>query len=82
MFVNEQRLFSYKIFYRKEVSEVIYDKIKEIASEKGISIYRIEKDLDLGNGTISKWNISSPSATTLNSIANYLNVRLEQLLEE
>lgn len=61
---------------------MIYDKIKEIASEKGISIYRIEKDLDLGNGTISKWNISSPSATTLNSIANYLNVRLEQLLEE
>jgi len=64
------------------VQEVIYDKIKEIASEKGISIYRIEKDLDLGNGAISKWNNSSPSATTLNSIANYLNVRLEQLLEE
>ncbi|MTV69649.1 helix-turn-helix domain-containing protein [Streptococcus pneumoniae] len=53
-----------------------------MASEKGISIYRIEKDLDLGNGAISKWNNSSPSATTLNSIANYLNVRLEQLLEE
>jgi len=61
---------------------VIYDRIKQIASDKGISIYRIEKDLNLGNGTISKWNISSPSATTLNSIANYLNVRLEQLLEE
>lgn len=61
---------------------MIYDKIKEIASEKGISIYRIEKDLDLGNGAISKWNNSSPSATTLNSIANYLNIRLEQLLEE
>ncbi|NMH07253.1 helix-turn-helix domain-containing protein [Streptococcus pneumoniae] len=61
---------------------MIYDKIKEIASEKGISIYRIEKDLDVGNGAISKWNNSSPSATTLNSIANYLNVRLEQLLEE
>lgn len=61
---------------------MIYDKIKGIASEKGISIYRIEKDLDLGNGAISKWNNSSPSATTLNSIANYLNVRLEQLLEE
>ena len=61
---------------------MIYDKIKEIASEKGISIYKIEKDLGLGNGVISKWNISSPSAITLNSIANYLNVRLEQLLEE
>jgi len=64
------------------VLDVIYDRIKQIALDKGISIYRIEKDLDLGNGTISKWNTSSPSATTLNSIANYLNVRLEQLLEE
>lgn len=61
---------------------MIYDKIKEIASKKGISIYKIEKDLDLGNGTISKWNNSSPSAITLKTIANYLNVRLEQLLEE
>jgi len=64
------------------VLDVIYDRIKQIALDKGISIYRIEKDLDLGNGTIRKWNTSSPSATTLNSIANYLNVRLEQLLEE
>ena len=62
--------------------EVIYDKIKEIASSKGISIYKIEKDLGLGNGAISKWNTSSPSAITLKSIANYLNVRFEQLLEE
>lgn len=61
---------------------MIYDKIKEIASSKGISIYKIEKDLALGNGAISKWNTSSPSAITLKSIANYLNVRLEQLLEE
>lgn len=61
---------------------MIYDKIKEIASSKGISIYKIEKDLGLGNGAISKWNTSSPSAITLKSIANYLNVRFEQLLEE
>ena len=61
---------------------MIYGKIKEIASSKGISIYKIEKDLGLGNGVISKWNTSSPSAITLKSIANYLNVRLEQLLEE
>ena len=49
---------------------------------KGFRFIELKKILDLGNGTISKWNTSSPSATTLNSIANYLNVRLEQLLEE
>lgn len=61
---------------------MIYDKIKQLASERGISIYRIEKDLDLGNGAISKWNVSSPLVKTLNDVANYLDVSIEQLLEE
>ncbi|WP_334116026.1 helix-turn-helix domain-containing protein [Streptococcus parasuis] len=61
---------------------MIYDKIKQIVSAKGISIYRIEKDLDLGNGVISKWNNSSPSAKTLKEVADYLNVPLGKLLEE
>lgn len=61
---------------------MIYDKIKHVAFEKGISIYRIEKDLELGNGAVSKWNASSPSAKTLKEVANYLNVPLEKLLEE
>lgn len=61
---------------------MIYDKIKRVVSKKGISIYRIEKDLDLGNGAVSKWNTSSPSAKTLKEVADYLNVPLEELLEE
>lgn len=32
----------------------LYDTIKEIAEEKGVSVYRIEKDLELSNGQISK----------------------------
>ena len=31
---------------------MLYDKIKNIAEQKNISIYRIEKDLDLSNGSI------------------------------
>ncbi|HEQ2096295.1 TPA: helix-turn-helix transcriptional regulator [Streptococcus pyogenes] len=57
-------------------------KIKAIASEKNISIYRIERDLSLSNGVISKWNKSIPSVTTLKSVADYLRVPLEKLLED
>ncbi|HFI0790084.1 TPA: hypothetical protein ACGO62_000066 [Streptococcus suis] len=35
---------------------MIYDKIKQLASEKGVSVYRIEKDLEFSNGAIGKWN--------------------------
>lgn len=61
---------------------MIYDKIKAIAAERGISIYRIERDLGISNGAISKWNGSKPVAHTLKLVADYLKVPLEKLLEE
>ncbi|HEN6676062.1 TPA: helix-turn-helix domain-containing protein [Streptococcus agalactiae] len=61
---------------------MIYDKIKAIAFEKNISVYRIEKDLSLSNGSVSKWNKSVPSVKTLKSVADYLRVPLEKLLED
>ena len=61
---------------------MLYDKIKNIAEQKNISIYRIEKDLDLSNGTIRKWNSSIPLSQTLKKVADYLNVSIDKLMEE
>lgn len=61
---------------------MLYDKIKEIAKTKSLSIYRIERDLGFSNGSLRKWNNSTPSATSLKKVANYLNVTLDDLLEE
>lgn len=61
---------------------MLYDKIKNIAEQKNISIYRIEKDLDLSNGSIRKWNSSIPLSQTLKKVANYLNVSIDKLMEE
>ena len=33
----------------------IADRIKEICAQKGTSMYKLEKQLNLGNGTIGKW---------------------------
>lgn len=60
---------------------MLYDKIKEIAEAKNVSIYRIERDADLSNGTISKWNDSHPEARNLKKVADYLSVTMEELLE-
>lgn len=61
---------------------MLYDKIKNIAEQKDISIYRIEKDLDLSNGSIRKWNSSIPLSQTLKKVAGYLNVSIDKLMEE
>lgn len=61
---------------------MLYDKIKNIAEQKNISIYRIEKDLDLSNGSIRKWNSSIPLSQTLKKVADYLNVSIDNLMEE
>ncbi len=61
---------------------MLYDKIKEVAKTKSLSIYRIERDLGFSNGSLRKWNNSIPSATSLKKVANYLNVTSDDLLEE
>lgn len=58
-----------------------YDKIKQIADKKNLSIYRIEKDLGIGNGTIGKWNDVRPSSFTLMKVARHLGVQVEELLD-
>ena len=61
---------------------MIYDEIKRVASGKNISIYRIERDLDISNGALSKWNNASPSVVLLKKVADYLQVDINVLLEE
>lgn len=61
---------------------MLYDKIKEVAQTRKVSIYRIERDLEFSNGSLRKWNDSTPSVTSLKKVANYLDVTLYELLEE
>ncbi|MGX7128839.1 helix-turn-helix domain-containing protein [Enterococcus wangshanyuanii] len=61
---------------------LLYENIKKIAKTRGVSIYRIEKDLELSNGIIGKWNTSIPTAENILKVAKYLGVSMEELLQE
>ncbi|WP_308902458.1 helix-turn-helix domain-containing protein [Latilactobacillus curvatus] len=61
---------------------MMYDKIKELAKKKGVSINKMEKDLEFGSSTISKWSKSIPSADKLKKVADYLEVDMNELLED
>ena len=60
----------------------IYTVIKKLANKKDISISRLERELNLSNGIISKWNKSDPTATTLQKVASYLGVTTDFILNQ
>lgn len=59
----------------------IYDNVKKLADERGVSIYRIERDTGISNGAIARWNDAVPSSVNLMKVAKYFEVSLESLLE-
>ena len=56
------------------------EKIKKYCKIKGISIQTLEKDTGLSNGSISKWDKSSPKSESLMKVANYLDVSVDYRL--
>ena len=59
---------------------LIYDKVKSICEEKGISVRQLEIKAGLTNGTISKWNKSSPTISNLKAVADVLKVKVDKLI--
>ncbi len=61
---------------------MIYDNVCRVARQKGISINSIEKETDLGTGSLCKWNSVSPTVRNLKKVADYLEVSIEELLKD
>ena len=60
---------------------MVYERIKKLADEKGISIYALEKKAGLENGAIGKWRESSPTLKNLQKVADALEVSITELIE-
>lgn len=59
---------------------MIYENIRRLCRERGISITRLEQDTGLGNGTVCRWRQCDPTVTRLKLVADYFGVTLESLL--
>lgn len=60
---------------------MILEKIKALCVEKGITIYKLEKDCKIGNATIACWDKSMPRVDTLKKVADYFGKPIEYFLE-
>lgn len=58
----------------------LYEKIKELAAKKNISIRQLEEKLQLANGTIRRWGKTNPSTSAVTKVADYFNVSIDYLL--
>lgn len=58
------------------------DYVEGLCKERGTSIYQMEKDLGIGNGTVKRWNASTPSLRNLIKVADYLGVEPLDLIEQ
>lgn len=58
---------------------MLLENIKIIAKSKKIPLYKIEKELNVSKGSISKWNKSKPSYDKLAKCAQILGVTVEEL---
>lgn len=61
---------------------ILYERIKLICSEKGLSISNLEKAAGLSNGSIRKWNRLSPTVDNLIAVSRILGFTLDELLGE
>ncbi len=61
---------------------MLYDNVKSICEEKGIPISKLEDDLQFPRSYICKWNKNEPGIRKVQKVAEYLNVSIEELLEE
>lgn len=54
--------------------------ITGLCEKDGIKIAQLERKMDFGNGTIRKWDKTTPSGDKLAKVADYFNVSVDYLL--
>jgi hypothetical protein len=61
---------------------VLYDNIKKTAKDKGIAICKMEKDLEIADGSICKWNTNTPGVDKVAKVAKYLETTIDELIKD
>lgn len=61
---------------------MLYQNIVVLCKGKGISISKLEKETGLGNGTVGRWEKSSPSVENVKKVADYFEVSVDYLISK
>lgn len=62
------------------LGEKMFEKIKELCKEKGISVLTLEKETGIAHG-IHRWDTSKPSVDKVKAVADYFGVSVDYILK-
>ena len=62
------------------MKKTVYERIIELCEEKDISQRRLQEEVGMSTGTISKWKKQTPRIDKLQKVADYFNVDVNYLL--
>lgn len=57
----------------------IYDRVKRLCDERGLTISELEKQAGLGNATIAGWKRGNPRIKGLAAVAGVLGTSIDNL---
>ena len=59
---------------------MILSNIVFLCQKAGISIAKLEKETGIGNGTIGRWDKSSPTVDKVKRVAEYFGMSVDELI--
>lgn len=59
---------------------MLFDNLVVLCKNRGITLAKLERELEFGNGAIRKWNRSYPSADKVQKVADYFGITTDELL--
>ena len=61
---------------------MLYENIKKLCTDKGISVNQVEKELGFARSSFSKWSKLSSSVVSLKKVADFLGVTVDELISD
>lgn len=58
---------------------MLFDRVKQLCKQKGITISELERNLKFGNGTIHNWDTSTPSIEKAKLVSVYFGISIDLL---
>lgn len=60
----------------------MFENIKSLCEEKGISFHQLEKALGFSNGTIARFAKHDPRLSAVKAVADFFGVTVDDLLDD
>ena len=78
----EELLKDYNVPFVKQNVVINFRKIKTLASERGMTVCGLEKEIGFSHNKIQRWNKKGANVESLYRVAKYLGVKMDDLVSE